>query len=89
MKSWPDRGSGEASKPSRQWVWVVSLACRIAAALAIPTGVGFAFDRRFSDTAPLMTAFGAALAVLVASAVIARVFTRRFKKLAPMKELDE
>ncbi len=83
------REPGQRSKPSRKSTWILALACRIAAALAIPTGIGLAADRRFGETAPLMTAVGTATAVVIASAIIARVFTRRFKKLAPMKELDE
>ena len=85
MKAWRN----PVREPGKQSVWIFALACRIAAALIIPTGIGLAVDLHFGRTAPLMTAVGVALAVLVASLVVARVFTRRFKKLAPMKELDE
>jgi hypothetical protein len=69
--------------------WAIALAFRVAAVLIAFTGCGYAVDRLLGSTSPLLTGLGAGLAILVASVLVARVFTRRFEKLAPLKEPDE
>jgi hypothetical protein len=75
-------------KASDSSAWIVALILRVAAILAAFTGGGYAVDR-LAGTAPVITGLGAGVAILVASVLVARVFTRRFEKLAPLKEPDE